>query len=265
MNKPKDISLTISIISHGQSKLIVPLLKNLIKFKKSFEKIFITINIPENIKPLSDLKSSKIKYIFNKYPKGFGENHNQAFKECKSKYFCIMNPDIRIEKNIFKNLIKAKEENNVNIFTPNIKKDNKNYALNCRMFPTKLYLLKKHLMLPHYEYIKKRENEVKYTDWVGGMFMLFNSKDYKELRGFDEKYFLYFEDVDICYRANKLGFTVASSTNKNLDLIHFAQRKSFKNIKYYLLYFKSFITYYKKHLNISLTKKNDYEKNRASI
>ena len=109
-------------------------------------------------------------------------------------------------------------------------------------------------MLPHYEYVKKRENEVKYTDWVGGMFMLFNSKDYKELKGFDEKYFLYFEDVDICYRANKMGFTVASSTNKNLDLIHFAQRKSFKNIKYYLLYFKSFITYYKKHLNISLTK-----------
>ena len=81
MNNPKDISLTISIVSHGQSKLIVPLLNNLIKFKKSFEKIFITINIPENIKPLSDLKSSKIKYIFNKYPKGFGENHNQAFKE----------------------------------------------------------------------------------------------------------------------------------------------------------------------------------------
>ena len=44
MNNPKDISLTISIVSHGQSKLIVPLLKNLIKFKKSFEKIFITIN-----------------------------------------------------------------------------------------------------------------------------------------------------------------------------------------------------------------------------
>ena len=68
-----------------------------------------------------------------------------------------MNLDIRIEKNIFKNLIKAKEENNVNIFTPNIKKDNKNYALNCRSFPTKLYLLKKHLMLPHYEYIKKEK------------------------------------------------------------------------------------------------------------
>ena len=63
---------------------------------------------------------------------------------------------------------------------------------------------------------------------------------------------LYFEDVDICYRANRMGFTVASSTNKDLDLIHFAQ--SFKKHQYYLLYFKSFITYYKKHLNISLTK-----------
>ena len=44
-----------------------------------------------------------------------------------------MNPDIRIEKNIFKDLIKLKE-NNINIFTPNIKKDSKNYAVNCRKF-----------------------------------------------------------------------------------------------------------------------------------
>ena len=156
MQKLKDISLTISIVSHGQSELILPLLKKLTEFKKSFEKIFITINIPENIKPLLNLENSKIKYIFNKYPKGFGENHNQAFKKCNSKYFCIMNPDIRIEKNIFNDLIKTKVENNINIFTPNIKKDSKNYAINCRKFPTKLYLLKKHLMFPNYEYIKKK-------------------------------------------------------------------------------------------------------------
>ena len=48
--------------------------------------------------------------------------------------------------------------------------------------------------------------------------------------------------------------------NKNLDLIHIAQRKSFKNIKYYLLYLKSFITYYKLHLNVRLTKKIKNEK-----
>ena len=105
MNKHEDISLTISIVSHGQSQLMLPLLKKLTEFKKSFEKILITINIPESTKPLSNLDNTKIEYIFNKHPKGFGENHNQAFKECKSKYFCIMNPDIRIEKNIFKNLI----------------------------------------------------------------------------------------------------------------------------------------------------------------
>ena len=67
MQKLKDISLTISIVSHGQSELILPLLKKLTEFKKSFEKILITINIPENIKPLLNLRNSKIKYIFNKY------------------------------------------------------------------------------------------------------------------------------------------------------------------------------------------------------
>lgn len=250
MNKRDNPNLTISIVSHKQADLISPLLNNLIKFKNSIEKILITINIPEDTKSISNLKNSKIHFIFNKYPKGFGENHNQAFKLCRSKYFCVMNPDIRIERNIFKKLIQVKEKNNINIFTPNIKKDIKSYAINCRKFPSKFYIFKRHLMIPNYEYIKKISNVVKYTDWVGGMFMLFDSKDYQKLQGFNEAYFLYFEDVDICYRANKIGFTIASSTDKKLDLIHLAQRKSLKNIKYYLLYLKSFITYYRLNLNV---------------
>ena len=60
MQKLKDISLTISIVSHGQSELILPLLKKLTEFKKSFEKILITINIPENIKPLLNIRNSKL-------------------------------------------------------------------------------------------------------------------------------------------------------------------------------------------------------------
>ena len=250
MNKHINLSLTISIVSHGQANLILPLLSKLSKFKNSIEKILITINIPENVKSISNLKNSKIKFIFNKDPKGFGENHNQAFKLCKSKYFCVMNPDIRIEKNIFKKLIQIKENNNINIFTPNIKKNNETYAINCRKFPSKFYLFKRHLMIPNYEYTKKMKNDVKYTDWIGGMFMLFNSKDYHKLNGFNEDYFLYFEDVDICYRAYKIGFTIASSTDKKLDLIHLAQRKSLKSIKYYLLYLKSFITYCKLNLSV---------------
>ena len=80
--------------------------------------------------------------------------------------------------------------------------------------------------------------------------MLFSSKDFETLKGFDERFFLYFEDTDICYRANKIGFTVGSSTDKYFDLIHFAQRKSLKSVEYYLLYLKSFLTYYKINLDI---------------
>ena len=105
-------------------------------------------------------------------------------------------------------------------------------------------------MFPSYEYIKKKIMQSNIQ--IGWVVCLCYSilKTTKSLEDLMKSTFLYFEDVDICYRANKIGFTIASSTNKNLDLIHFAQRKSFKNIKYYLLYFKSFITYYKTHLNI---------------
>ena len=77
------------------------------------------------------------------------------------------------------------------------------------------------------------------------------SKDFKKLHGFDENYFLYFEDVDICYRANKIGFKVGEVNNPKIQVIHFAQRKSLKNIKYYIMYLKSYFKIFKKTLRIT--------------
>ena len=67
------------------------------------------------------------------------------------------------------------------------------------------------------------------TDWIGGMFMLFSSKDFKKLKGFDEEFFLYFEDVNICYRANKLGMITGQANL--IKITHIGQRKSSKNYK----------------------------------
>ncbi len=241
----KSNKITVSIVSHGQYNLIIALLKDLKKYKKSLAKIIITINIPETIQQISLFKDLPILWIYNKSILGFGENHNKAFKNCTTRYFCILNPDIRIDSNLFVNLIKIKEKEKITILGPQIQDINKNYSVNSRKFPNLFYLLFRIKKKPK-GYFYKENKEFYFTDWIGGMFMIISSKDYKILNGFDENFFLYFEDVDICKRARDIGYTVAES--KKFVAIHDAQRKSRHSLEHLIYYIKSYFLYLKKHV-----------------
>ena len=75
--------------------------------------------------------------------------------------------------------------------------------------------------------------------------MIFDSISYKKLGGFDEGYFMYIEDTDICYRCNSLG--IKKKYYPTFVVKHFAQRKSknfFKKEFFWML--KSVYRYYRK-------------------
>jgi GT2 family glycosyltransferase len=98
--------ITVSIVSHNHGKMVSRLIFQLLKFSQ-ISKIIVTLNIPEKIK---FIRSKKVQIIVNKKIKGFAENHNQAFFFCKSKFFCVLNPDIIFIENPFGKLIKKTEK-----------------------------------------------------------------------------------------------------------------------------------------------------------
>jgi GT2 family glycosyltransferase len=69
-----------------------------------------------------------------------------------------------------------------------------------------------------------------HPDWVGGMFMLFLSAVYQSAGGFDERYFLYYEDVDLCARLRLLGYLVVLCPQARV--VHHARRSSHRNLRY---------------------------------
>lgn len=235
--------ITISIVSHGQSNLLKKVIRQLIKIRE-VKKIIITINIPEKFEYL---KNNKILFIKNVLPKGFSENHNNAFQYCKTDYFCVMNPDIRLIKNPFNKLLKVINKSSP-LVSPTIV--NKKYKLedNARYFPTPISIIKK--LIFNYKGIYKTENylfeDKIYPEWIAGMFMLFTKKIYKKLKGFDENFFLYYEDVDICCRLKKIKKKIL--VVKNIRVIHDARRSSRKNLKYFLIHLYSMALFFYKHL-----------------
>jgi N-acetylglucosaminyl-diphospho-decaprenol L-rhamnosyltransferase len=74
------------------------------------------------------------------------------------------------------------------------------------------------------------------------MFMLFPREIFKEIGGFDERYFLYYEDVDLCARLTLAGYRILLCNT--VSAIHDARRSSHKNLRYMRLHLLSIIRFF---------------------
>lgn len=224
---PVDIS--ISIVSHAQIGLVVALLADLESHcpESRFE-VILTLNLGEELPFSADGFSWPIKIIRNAVPRGFGANHNQAFKQAAGKYFCVLNPDIRLVGDPFPTLVAHLKAPLLGVVAPLVLGANGTPEDSARRFPSPARILQKMLGAAKPDYVLK--DTPLHPDWVGGMFMLYPSHIFEKLGGFDEKYFLYYEDVDICARLWLLGHEVAVCPGAKI--IHHAQRSSHKTLRY---------------------------------
>lgn len=236
--KTNNSGITVSIVSHGHAEFLLNILDDISRLSSDISRVVITFNIPEVLKIKKNIYPFEIIIIVNKAIKGFGSNHNQAFKECNSKYFCVLNPDIRFNENPFKILIKGLNLNDRNVLiAPQVLNLDGKIEDSLRHFPTPWSLILRILKISSNTYTRNKNTNIIYPDWIAGMFLLFKSEYFHETKGFDDKYFLYFEDVDLCLRVwkNKKILLVDSSVN----IIHDARRYSRKKLSYLLMHLKS--------------------------
>ena len=238
--------ITISIVSHNQDLMLISLLDKLAKYSTNISKVIVTHNTIEQKKSIKKTFPFEVLTIQNRQSKGFGANHNQAFQFCESDFFCVMNPDIDLNCEPFNALVGCFEDSSVCIVSPLIKNLNGEIEDSARYFPTPWGIFKKVFSNYRGEYPIDNKIGITYPDWVGGMFLLFVSKKYKELKGFDEKYHLYYEDVDICLRAWKLSYKVLLCSN--INVIHDARRSSHKNFIYLKWHITSLMLFFIKHI-----------------
>lgn len=240
------MKITVSIVNHGHCSMIEQLVHQLSAKCVSIERVVLTQNIPSMLSLDQSNIPFEIVYIENDKPLGFGENHNNAFRHCKSDLFCVMNPDIEILDDPFSSLEKTLALPNVGIAAPQIRDSNGNLEDSARIFPTPSMLVKKLLLNSRGIFEGELNNGVQYPDWVAGMFLFFRSEFYSEIGGFDEAYFLYYEDIDISLRTWKLGKKVA--LNQEAVVVHNAQRSSHKNFRLFTIHIRSILVFFTKHL-----------------
>jgi GT2 family glycosyltransferase len=221
--------VSVSIVSHGHGALVANLLRDLSGNCSTALEVLLTLNVPEDPPgALSDFRFP-VRLIRNDRPKGFGANHNAAFRASTHDLFCVLNPDIRLTRDPFPPLAQRLSQPKVAVVAPLIRSPDGTVEASARPFPTPFEILRKALLGPPPPYYGAGETDL-HPDWVGGMFMLFRRDAFKAVGGFDERYHLYYEDVDLCARMRLAGKEVILC--RAVDVAHDARRESHRNLRY---------------------------------
>lgn len=161
-----------------------------------------------------------IAYIPSSVNLGFAKAVNLASKNAKGEYLLILNPDVRIKENSLEEAMDYLDKNKtVGILGGKLIYPSGEIQDSYRCFPRltdqiikrvgflrQMGILRKHVS--KYLMWEKDPNKSEPVDWVVGAFMFIRRKAFDEINGFDERYFLFMEDVDICRKMWEKGYTI---------------------------------------------------------
>ncbi len=224
-----NVQIALSIVSHGQVGLIRSLLADLAALSNQNFEVIITVNVPEDESAYQGAVFP-LRIIRNGTPKGFGANHNAAFRQTSARWFAVVNPDIRLKTLDFETLLRPFDVQDVAAVAPVVLSSDGKVEDSARRFPTLVRFAKRVLL---------RQRHADYqvgfdpcpVDWVAGMFVVFRRDAYQQIAGFDDRrFFMYLEDADICRRLHKNGWRVM--VNPCVQVIHNAQRASRRSLKH---------------------------------
>lgn len=236
-------TVTISIVSHGDSKKVLHLLESICKYEQARSiQVIITDNLGNEVSFIDDSPWSSVVILRNKIPFGFARNHNQAFGLCDSDYFCILNPDVVFEQEVFTHLIELLKSDKADIVAPAIVDSSGVLQDSFRSMPVPVEILRRRL--PGYQFVPASADTkgLIYPDWIAGIFLLLGNDTYRKLGGMNESYRLYFEDVEFCTRARLAGLNLCVDTRKHVR--HDANRASRKKLIYLLWHIQSAVRFF---------------------
>ncbi len=226
--------VTVSVVSHGHGGVVLQLLRDLAVYAaQEVGRLIVTLNLPEP--HLIDVVSAEswpfeIEWLRNSAPLGYGANHNQAFALCRSSCFCVLNPDVRLSSNPYPAMLAVLAMPNAGCAYPLQHGNNGKSFDPARAVPTPMSLFFRYVLPASQRYARSH-------DWVNGAFMLFRSEVFESIKGFDQQFFMYCEDVDICLRMQLQGYRLVSVPQVVVE--HEGQRASRRNFRYFIWHIRS--------------------------
>ena len=216
------MDLSIIIVNYNVKEFLQNLIHSIEKASSNLTKeIFIIDNASDDgsVEFIRE-KFPQIKLIANQKNLGFGKANNLGLNEASGKYLLMINPDTIVAEDTFEKMIEFFDQNkNVGLAGCKILNPDGTLQLACRRsFPgpwvsfTKVTGLSsffpKSKIFARYNLTYLDENQSYEVDAISGSFMMMRKEVYEKVGGFDEQFFMYGEDLDLCYRIQKTGYKV---------------------------------------------------------
>jgi GT2 family glycosyltransferase len=229
--------LAIQIVNYQSKAFLEPLLSSIIADISALDCV-VEINILDNASgdDLSDIGAVWEKHNVHIYTSetngGFGAGHNLLARETKAPYLLILNPDtLLIEPNTIQRLLASINETKAvtvgpQLLTPKSRQHKPGQQLKPAQLKQQLWDYGKYKMLWRYKVLHERQE----VEWVSGGVMLLDHAAFTKINGFDEQYFLYYEDIDLCERLHKKGGVIMY--DPQIRVLHYGSASTKNNGKY---------------------------------
>lgn len=253
------IRLSVIIVSYNVKSYLINCIRSVKKASQQFPVEIIVIDnasIDQSAESVVN-EFPDVRLIKNDINLGYGSACNQGLSISKGDYLLILNPDTLVEENTFTHLLGFMEANReVGLVGCKILNEDGSLQLACRRsFPTpwiaftKLsglsYLFPKSKWFAKYNLTYLDENKPAEVDAVSGSFMLLSKSAYQKAGGFDEQFFMYAEDLDLCFRIKQSGFKVVY--RPEASIIHFKGKSISSTVDTQFHFFHAMKLFVKKH------------------
>lgn len=255
------IDLSICIVNYNVCNFLKICLESLYSYK--LEKLAFEVIIVDNAS-----KDDSAQMVRNEFPQarltvldrnaGFAAANNVALRQAKGDFLFLLNPDTKICEKSLHILVEYLTNNpECGIAGPRLLNEDGSIQNGLRRFPTCNVILFRNTPLKNLSYFKRRIDEYHmrnfdlkksaYVDQVSGAAMMFSRNVFDKIGYLDERFYIYFEEVDFCRRAHDLGLKVRYVAEASI--FHFGGKSAVQlNSKIKYIHMESQIKYLRKHM-----------------
>lgn len=252
------IPLTISIVTYHDYDDVLKAIETIEKYTSIEKKIYIIDNscLLKTDKKRMDFEKAlseyrDIEYINSGKNVGFGSGHNLVLRKLDSKYHAIVNPDVTLKEDAFSKLIAYMETHeDCGMCIPKIVDDQGKIQ---EAYRKELTVWDMFIRFFIRGIFTRRVNEhcmkaMDYTvdfdvPFAQGCFLLIYTDLLKKIDGFDERYFMYLEDADLCKRVNEI---TKVKYVPDCSVVHVWKQGSHKNWRLFRYHMQSMVRYFNK-------------------
>jgi len=243
----KSIQLSIITVNFRSEQFLKRCLASIYNIWGREIEIIVVNNDPNE--SLADIKCDfpDVQIIKQQENIGFGAANNAGAKIAQGKYLLLLNPDTEILTDDLEGIFEKFEKNEeISVIGPRLitGKDKTQEWCAGKEF-TFWRLIKNNFSIIESKEIWESKNET-LADWVSGAAFFVKKEIFYKIGGFDENFFMYFEDEELCRRIRKAGYGILYYPEVSIKHFGGQCRESF--LKQKIQFFKSMACYIKKHL-----------------